>query len=127
MEFIVYSPVMKFIFSVLQERLNRQQEENDLERKRLEDLIGRLETQLREQTRMLDEVRNRHVPCLTKSYISKGIQRDLIMFMKFNFHRHVPFSQILIIISGRTWYFTVKKHNHVNHSATFTFTCVWLF
>ncbi|XP_078317344.1 fas-binding factor 1 homolog isoform X2 [Crassostrea virginica] len=42
---------------ILQERLNRQQEENDLERKRLEDLIGRLETQLREQTRMLDEER----------------------------------------------------------------------
>lgn len=36
--------------------MNRQQEENDLERKRLEDLISRLETQLREQTRMLDEV-----------------------------------------------------------------------
>lgn len=43
-------------YLVLQERLNRQQEENDLERKRLEDLISRLETQLREQTRMLDEV-----------------------------------------------------------------------
>ncbi|XP_065921782.1 fas-binding factor 1 homolog isoform X2 [Magallana gigas] len=42
---------------ILQERLNRQQEENDLERKRLEDLISRLETQLREQTRMLDEER----------------------------------------------------------------------
>ncbi|XP_056020112.1 fas-binding factor 1 homolog isoform X2 [Ostrea edulis] len=42
---------------ILQERLNRQQEENDMERKRLEDLIGRLETQLREQTRMLDEER----------------------------------------------------------------------
>ncbi|XP_061181663.1 fas-binding factor 1 homolog isoform X1 [Saccostrea echinata] len=42
---------------ILQERLNRQQEENDLERKRLEDLIGRLETQLREQTRILDEER----------------------------------------------------------------------
>lgn len=48
-------------YLVLQERLNRQQEENDLERKRLEDLISRLETQLREQTRMLDEVSDQEI------------------------------------------------------------------
>ena len=41
---------------VLQQRLERQQEENEMERKRLEDLVNRLESQIREQTRMLDEV-----------------------------------------------------------------------
>lgn len=42
--------------SVLQERLNKQQEDNDAERQRLQDLIARLETQIREQTRMLEDV-----------------------------------------------------------------------
>ncbi|XP_041362212.1 fas-binding factor 1 homolog [Gigantopelta aegis] len=42
---------------ILQERLNRQEADNDNERKRLEDLIARMETQLRDQTRILDEER----------------------------------------------------------------------
>ncbi|XP_050390456.1 fas-binding factor 1 homolog [Patella vulgata] len=41
----------------LQERLSRQEEDNERERKRLEDLIARMETQMREQTRLLDEER----------------------------------------------------------------------
>ncbi|XP_005109995.2 fas-binding factor 1 [Aplysia californica] len=42
---------------MLQERLTRQEEDNDRERKRLEDLIARMETQLRDQTRSLEEER----------------------------------------------------------------------
>lgn len=72
---LTYFLFLKLVYGylVLQERLNRQQEENDLERKRLEDLISRLEIQLREQTRMLDEVSDqenrinndkRFFPCL---------------------------------------------------------------
>ena len=45
-----------FLFTVLEERLTRQEEDNDRERKRLEELIARMETQLREQTRSLEEV-----------------------------------------------------------------------
>ena len=41
---------------MLQERLNKQQEDNDTERQRLQDLIARLESQIREQTRMLEDV-----------------------------------------------------------------------
>lgn len=41
---------------VLQDRLNKQQEDNDQERQRLQELVARLETQIREQTRMLEEV-----------------------------------------------------------------------
>ena len=44
------------VWSVLQERLNKQQEDNDVERQRLQDLIARLESQIREQTRMLEDV-----------------------------------------------------------------------
>ncbi|KAK3590960.1 hypothetical protein CHS0354_034532 [Potamilus streckersoni] len=43
--------------NMLSERLNKQQEENDKERLKLQDLIARLETQLREQNRMLEEER----------------------------------------------------------------------
>ncbi|XP_071106308.1 fas-binding factor 1 homolog [Haliotis cracherodii] len=42
---------------ILQERLTRQEGDNENERKRLEDLIARMESQLRDQTRMLDEER----------------------------------------------------------------------
>ncbi|VDI17787.1 Fas-binding factor 1 [Mytilus galloprovincialis] len=42
---------------ILQERLRKQQDDNDNERKRLEDLITRLETQIREQSRVHDEER----------------------------------------------------------------------
>ena len=50
------------LFSVLQERLNKQQEDNDQERQRLQELITRLEAQIREQTRMLEEVENTFNP-----------------------------------------------------------------
>ncbi|XP_067671245.1 fas-binding factor 1 homolog [Haliotis asinina] len=42
---------------ILQERLTRQEADNENERKRLEDLIARMESQLRDQTRLLDEER----------------------------------------------------------------------
>ncbi|GFN87251.1 fas-binding factor 1 homolog [Plakobranchus ocellatus] len=42
---------------MLQERLSRQEEDNSRERKRLEDLITRMETQLRDQTKSLEEER----------------------------------------------------------------------
>ncbi|CAG5132036.1 unnamed protein product [Candidula unifasciata] len=42
---------------ILQERLNKQAEDNDRERRRLEDLIAQMETQLKEQTRTLEEER----------------------------------------------------------------------
>ncbi|KAJ8319221.1 hypothetical protein KUTeg_004312 [Tegillarca granosa] len=41
----------------LRKRLTKQQDENENERRRLEDLVSKLETQLREQTRVLDEER----------------------------------------------------------------------
>jgi len=41
---------------VLQDRLTKQQEDTDQERQRLQELVARLETQIREQTRMLEEV-----------------------------------------------------------------------
>ena len=44
------------LLTVLQERLRKQQDDNDNERRRLEDLITRLETQIREQSRVHDEV-----------------------------------------------------------------------
>ncbi|KAL3875799.1 hypothetical protein ACJMK2_033715 [Sinanodonta woodiana] len=43
--------------TMLSERLNKQQEENDKERQKLQDLIARLETQLHEQNRLLEEER----------------------------------------------------------------------
>ncbi|GFR58727.1 FAS-binding factor 1 homolog [Elysia marginata] len=42
---------------MLQERLSRQEEDNGRERKRLEDLITRMESQLRDQTKSLEEER----------------------------------------------------------------------
>ncbi|KAK3709195.1 hypothetical protein RRG08_030872 [Elysia crispata] len=42
---------------MLQERLSRQEEDNARERKRLEDLITRMESQLRDQTKSLEEER----------------------------------------------------------------------
>ncbi|KAL5017874.1 hypothetical protein ScPMuIL_003596 [Solemya velum] len=42
---------------LLGERLSKQQNENNRERKRLEELIARMESELREQTRMMDEDR----------------------------------------------------------------------
>ncbi|XP_060076077.1 fas-binding factor 1 homolog [Ylistrum balloti] len=42
---------------ILQERLAKQQDDNDQERQRLNDLTNRLEAQLREQNRQLDEER----------------------------------------------------------------------
>uniref|UniRef100_A0A2C9LKY0 Fas-binding factor 1 C-terminal domain-containing protein n=1 Tax=Biomphalaria glabrata TaxID=6526 RepID=A0A2C9LKY0_BIOGL len=42
---------------MLQERLKRQEEDNERERKRLEELIVRMESQLREQTRLMEEER----------------------------------------------------------------------
>lgn len=41
---------------VLQERLQKQQEDTEDERHRLQQLVARLEAQIREQTRMLEEV-----------------------------------------------------------------------
>lgn len=41
---------------VLQDRLNKQQEDTEQERQRLQELVARLEAQIREQTRMLEEV-----------------------------------------------------------------------
>ncbi|XP_021344139.1 fas-binding factor 1 homolog, partial [Mizuhopecten yessoensis] len=41
----------------LQERLTKQQEDNDSERQRLNELTNRLEAQLREQNRQMDEER----------------------------------------------------------------------
>jgi hypothetical protein len=52
--------------SVLQDRLNKQQEDNDQERQRLQELVARLETQIREQTRMLEEVYKFTVFCFCK-------------------------------------------------------------
>jgi Fas-binding factor 1 len=45
------------VVTVLEERLRKQQEDNDHERRRLQELIARMELQLREQTRQLDAVR----------------------------------------------------------------------
>ncbi|XP_052266250.1 fas-binding factor 1-like isoform X2 [Dreissena polymorpha] len=42
---------------MLQDRLNKQQEDTEQERHRLQELVARLETQIREQTRMLEEER----------------------------------------------------------------------
>ena len=43
-------------FPVLEDRLRKQQEDNDHERTRLQELITKMEMQLREQTRQLDAV-----------------------------------------------------------------------
>lgn len=51
---------------MLQERLNRQEDDNERERKRLEDLIARMESQLRDQTRCLEEVKFDDVILFTK-------------------------------------------------------------
>ncbi|BFZ02757.1 hypothetical protein BsWGS_05795 [Bradybaena similaris] len=42
---------------ILQERLNKQAEDNDRERRRLEDLIAQMESQLKDQSRTLEEER----------------------------------------------------------------------
>ncbi|WAQ95521.1 FBF1-like protein, partial [Mya arenaria] len=42
---------------MLQDRLNKQQDDTEQERQRLQELVARLETQIREQTRMLEEER----------------------------------------------------------------------
>ena len=48
----------------LQERLERQQHENELERARLQGLVSKLETQLTDQTRSTEEV----TECWIKHY-----------------------------------------------------------
>ncbi len=53
----IYLANLYSLFIALQDRLDRQQHDNEVERARLQGLISKLETQLTDQARTMEEVR----------------------------------------------------------------------